>query len=253
MGWHRRGRKQRPNGLRTGWCGDSHVCDALWHRTRRPLRYTCIRLAFPLRPCEHTHTASRRGSIMFQTFHMHCSSSFALRIASLLMSALLLCSCASQRFPQDYYAARNSGDRIALGLRLGMTVDEVRKSVSDSELKDSVKEGPLDAVRSEKEILGFYEYAIYPRDVLDDMKIGTQYRWYSYWITAHTSKALYLFFDKTDRLRGWANYPSNTNFERYWHERTTSRLRVRTQEKKGMTRAEVNAMIGPEATTPVVR
>jgi hypothetical protein len=129
-----------------------------------------------------------------------------LTVAFLLLATLFLCSCATERFPEQfpykYYAARNSGDRIALRLKLGMTMDEIRKSVSSSELKDYVEEGPLDAVLSEKEILGFYTYAIYPRDVLEDLKVGTKYRWYSYWITAHTQKALYLFFDESEKLRG---------------------------------------------------
>lgn len=175
---------------------------------------------------------------------MQYSSRLVLKIASLFLAGLLLGSCATRKFPQDYYAARNAGDRIALRLQLGITMDEIRESVSDSELKGYVKEGPLDAVRSEKEILRFYTYAHYPRGVLDDLKVGTQYRSYSYWISAHTNVALYLFFDESGKLRGWANYPSWFNYARYWHERITSKLRVRT-EKKGMTRAQVYTLLGP--------
>jgi hypothetical protein len=163
--------------------------------------------------------------------------------SSFFLAILLLCSCTTERFPQDYYAARNSGDRIALKLHLGMTMDEIRESVSTSELKDYVKEGPLEAVSSEKKILEFYKYAIYPKGVLHGLKIGTQYRSYSYWITAHTQVMLYLFFDESEKLLGWANYPSWFNYERYWHERITSKLRIQT-ERKGMTRAEVYALLG---------
>nr|WP_314857740.1 hypothetical protein [uncultured Undibacterium sp.] len=174
---------------------------------------------------------------------MQSSSRLKLKMTPLILLALMLCGCATESFPQKYYAARNSGDRIASSLKLGMTIDEIRKSVSDSELKQYVKEGSLSSVRSEKEILEFYNYAIYPKNVLDDMKVGTLYRSYSYWITAQTNVTLYLFFDESERLHGWANYPSRFNYERYWHERLTSKLRVRT-EKKGMTRAEVYALLG---------
>lgn len=163
----------------------------------------------------------------------------------IFLATLLLYGCATERWPQDYYATRNTGDRIASSLKLGMTMDEIRAIVSASEYKDYVKEGPLeDSILDEDEILSFYTYAHYPKDILESLKIGTQYKSYSYWETAHSQVAIFLFFDASSKLRGWINHPSVFNYERYWHEGITSKLRMRT-EKKGMTREEVYALLGP--------
>jgi hypothetical protein len=161
------------------------------------------------------------------------------------VASILLCGCATDIWPQDYFASRNTGDRIATSLRLGMSMEDIRSIVSKSDYRDYAKEGPLDSVLSEKELNGFYWYPHYPKDILKDLKVGTEYKWFSYWITANTNVAIYLFFDESGRLKGWANYPSKLTLEKYLHERVTSQIRCsKFGLQKGMTRAQIHALIG---------
>ena len=165
-------------------------------------------------------------------------------ISVVVVTTLLLYGCATWE-QKDFYASRNTGDNISSSLKLGMTIDEIRAIVSASSYKDYVKEEPLDSILTEREIYRLYGYAQYPKEILADLKIGAKYRRYSYWITPNSNEAIYLFFDAQGGLRGWANYPSGLTFERFWHERLTSKLRwAGNGLQKGMTHSEVYALIG---------
>ncbi len=141
---------------------------------------------------------------------------------------------------------KNTGDRIVARLQVGMTVEKVRAVIAD--FKDLVTEGAPDPVKTEEEIFRLYTKEYYPRDFLKTVRVGTSFMRYSYWITAHASMYLDLFFDESKQLRGWVNEPSEYSRDKFMHERLTSKLRSSLGGiRKGMMRAQVHALIGPPA------
>jgi hypothetical protein len=141
---------------------------------------------------------------------------------------------------------QNLGDPIVSRLQIGMTSGEVDAAIGD--LRKYVTSDDLMKIDSEDQIFSLYRKDYYPKGLLSSVTAGTPYRVLGYRTSGVAGGSLLLFFDDgAKRLRGWANAHSQQSIDKFMHEQVTSLLKVNDGYNKGMTHAQVHALIGPPA------
>jgi hypothetical protein len=121
-----------------------------------------------------------------------------------------------------------------------MSASDVQKLLGEPKLVSSVVDNQSLLYRGHKGELrsSLYTYERVPYDLLKDMPAFTPYWLYPYAVNSLTSHNLRLFFDSSEKLKGWIKEHSELTRDKFMHERLTSQLRI------GMSRADVRRRIG---------
>ena len=132
----------------------------------------------------------------------------------------------------------DKGDEMVAKLRVGMDRKEVLAAIGPPELV---------AVRGQEKTSIGYEYQTdrYPYDILSRVPLDAPYWVYPYWASSNNKQFLHLYFDAGEKqLLGWTKQFSQYARRKFRSERLTGRLEVSSPPYRGMSRAEVYAMIG---------
>jgi hypothetical protein len=175
---------------------------------------------------------------MLKTYLMSLKS-----VGLLAMFTAMLASCATGG---DVWVRNNLGEYIMARLQVGMSSSDVDLAIAN--VKKYVWEDSVKAVESDTDVYALYKDNYYPKDFLESVDVGTQFRVLAYWTNyaGRDAGTLRLFFDeRSHRLRGWVNTATLYSRDKFMHERLTSQLRTSEGgSKKGMSHAQVHALIG---------